>query len=103
MLSWRRRAVEVFGGFGYRAMTSKRRECMRRQASAVWPSLKDGRRATPMWFSVKHSQVGKTEPPTHWQTHTRGRGPPIQIATGEAAMARMHTLLLKVAGLLLAL
>src|SRR5262245_56547593 len=42
-------------------MTSKRRECMKKQASRVWQSLKDGPRATRMWFSAKHYQVGKTE------------------------------------------
>src|SRR5262245_20094858 len=63
MLSSRRRAVEVFAGFGYQAMTSKRRECMKRQVSGVWPSLKDGPRATPMWFSAKRYQVKKTESP----------------------------------------
>jgi len=28
---------------------------MKRQASNAWPSLKDGRRATPTWFCAKHS------------------------------------------------
>jgi GNAT superfamily N-acetyltransferase len=44
-------------------------EMYERPASSVWPSLKAGRRATPMLFSARHYQVGKTEAPT-WR-----RGP----------------------------
>src|SRR4029453_6279749 len=57
MLSSRRRAVEVFVGSGWRATTFKRRKCMKRQASSVWPSLKNGPRVTQMWSSAKRYQV----------------------------------------------
>jgi GNAT superfamily N-acetyltransferase len=64
-----RLAAEVLSGFGLRAMTFELLKCMKRPASSVWPSLKGGRRATPMLFSARHYQVGKTEAPT-WR-----RGP----------------------------
>src|SRR5262249_49857565 len=34
---------------------------MKRPASSVWPSLKDGLRATSMWFSAKRYQTGRTK------------------------------------------
>ena len=47
-------ASEVFGGSGWRVMTSKRQECMKRQALSVWLSLQGGPRDTPTSFSAKH-------------------------------------------------
>ena len=53
--------MEAFAGFGWRGMTSKRRECMKKQASRAWRSLKDDPRATPMWSSAKHYQIWKVD------------------------------------------
>src|SRR5215475_4641294 len=66
-----RQAVEVFTGFGWRAMTSKRRKCMKRLASSAWPSLKNGPKAISMWFSAKHFQTKKTDRPMSAPGHFR--------------------------------
>src|SRR5258708_6565224 len=55
-------------------MTPKRQKCMKRQASSVWPSLKGGRRATPMLFPARHYQVAKTKAPTQSEGSMAGGG-----------------------------
>jgi hypothetical protein len=49
----RRLAVEAFAVSGWRASISRRRECMKKQASSAWPSSKVGLRATSMSFSAR--------------------------------------------------
>ncbi len=59
MLLSRKREVEASAGFGWQAMTSKRRECMKKQASGAWRNLRDGPKATSTYFSAKHYSVGE--------------------------------------------
>src|SRR5215813_11340762 len=88
MPSSRRHAVEVFAAFGWRAMTSKRRVCMKRLASSAWPSLKDGPRVTSMCFSAKHFQIRKTDRPMFAAGQNR-KSWPACVASGRPQKAHV--------------
>lgn len=92
MLSSQRHTIEAFVGFGWRAMTSKRRECMKRLASSAWPNSKTGPKAISMWFSAKHFQAKKIDRGMSVVGQTRNPGP-VRTMSGlplEAAV-KAHT------------